>query len=50
MRQVVYTASEIEAYRKSFERRISQGEPAAQWEFELWSEAVTHGRTCTGTP
>lgn len=40
MRQVRYTPSEIEAYRKSFERRISQGETAAQWEYQLWNEVV----------
>jgi hypothetical protein len=40
MRQVRYTATEIEAYRKNFERRISQGETAARWEFELWTEVV----------
>ena len=40
MQQVRYTASEIEAYRKSFERRISMGETAARWEFELWSNVV----------
>ena len=40
MQQVKYTAAEIEAYRKSFERRISQGETAAQWEYALWNEVV----------
>jgi hypothetical protein len=48
MRQVRYTASEIEAYRKSFEWRISQGDAAARWEYALWADVVTQGHTCTG--
>jgi hypothetical protein len=48
MRHVAYTATEIEAYRKSFERRISQGETAARWEYALWADVVTQGHTCTG--
>ena len=40
MQQVKYTPSEIDAYRKSFERRISNGDPAAQWEYALWNSVV----------
>lgn len=35
-----YTPFEIAAYRQAFHRRIADGDPAAEWEYELWQSTV----------